>query len=158
MMDVTRLFCGNSFEKTVVLKKKRQVWGLKVYIIGLRTADGYVIVITDHAPQSAMTDYKRRWEIEMLFSCLKKRGFDFEDTHLSEGDRINKLLALLTLAFCWCILQGEEMSAGKELKLKKHGYVGKSLFRQGLESLTNLLANISCNFRGFRHAVALFVL
>lgn len=158
LMNVTRLFCGNRLQQAVVLRKKRKVWGLEVYIIGLRIADEYVILITDHAPDSAMDDYKRRWEIEMLFSCLKKRGFDFEETHLSDGERVSKLLALLSLAFCWCILQGEVVTEGKELKLKKHGYAGKSVFRQGLESLTNLLANISCKFKAFRHAVALFVL
>ena len=158
LMNVTRLFCGNSFQQAVVLSKKRQVLGVTLYIIGLRTADDYVILVTNHAPESAMADYKRRWEIEMLFSCLKERGFDFEDTHLSEGERVNKLLALLTLAFCWCILQGEALSAGKELKLKKHGYPPKSLFRVGLESLCNLIANISCKFKGFRDALMLFVL
>jgi hypothetical protein len=105
-----------------------------------------------------MVDYKRRWDIEMLFSCLKKRGFDFESTHLSEATRVSKLMALLTLAFCWCILQGEALTVGKELKLKKHGYPAKGLFRRGLESLANLLANISCKFKGFRHATMLFVL
>lgn len=157
LMDVYRLFCGKRNQQ-VVLNKKRKVWGLDVYVVGLRTADDYVILITDHAPHEAMTDYKRRWDIEMLFSCLKRRGFDFERTHLSEDERVNKLLALLTLAFCWCILQGEALTTEKELKVKKHGYVAKSLFRRGLESLSNLIANTSCKFRGFCHAVNLFVL
>lgn len=96
----------------------------------------------------------------MLFSCLKKRGFDFEKTHLSENERVSKLMALLTLAFCWCILQGEAVGEGKELKVKKHGYVAKSLFRRGLESLCNLLANLTARrkYNAFKRAVSLFVL
>lgn len=157
-IEVKDLFRGCSIGQTMVLRKTRRVWGIELYIIGLRTIDDYVILITDHAPHSAMNDYKKRWNIEMLFSCLKKRGFDFEDTGLTERERVSKLMALLTLAFCWCILQGEFLTAGKDLKLKKHGYPAKGLFRRGLESLTNLIANISCKSRAFRHASTLFVL
>lgn len=155
LMNVCRLFCGNQFEQVVVLNKRREVMGVKVYIIGLRKADEYVILITDEKPHTAMEDYKRRWEIEMLFSCLKRRGFDFETTHVKDEVRVNKLLALLGLALCWCILQGEELCKNKELKLKKHGYPAKSLFRHGLESLTNLIANISFKFSDFRRALKL---
>jgi hypothetical protein len=86
------------------------------------------------------------------------RGFDFEKTHLSEGERVSKLMALLTLSFCWRILQGEVLIEEKRVKLKKHDYPEKILFRGGLKSLTNLLANISCKFKIFRDVVVLFVL
>jgi len=52
-------------------------------------------------------DDKRRWEIETLFKALKNQGFDFEATHLTELDRIETLLALLAIAFCWAHLLGE---------------------------------------------------
>jgi hypothetical protein len=93
-----------------------------------------------------------------VVQLFEKAGFDFEKTRLSEGERVSKLMGLLTLAFCWCILQGEILIEEKGMKLKKHGYPGKILFREGLESLTNLLANISCKFKGFRDVVVLFVL
>jgi len=35
-----------------------------------------------------MDDYKRRWEIEVLFQCLKSRGFNFEETHLKDEERL----------------------------------------------------------------------
>lgn len=158
MVHARTLFRGLSIGKVMVLKNTRRVWGVELYIVGLRTKDDYVILVTAEAPGSAMEDYKRRWEIEMLFSCLKKRGFDFESTHLAEAERVSKLMALLTLAFCWCLLQGEFLNQGKEIKLKKHGYPAKSLFRTGLESLTNLIANISCKYKDFRHATKFFVL
>ena len=40
-----------------------------------------------------------RWQIETLFGCLKTRGFNFEDTHLTDPERLSKLLGLLALAF-----------------------------------------------------------
>jgi hypothetical protein len=51
-------------------------------------------------------------EIETRFGCLKTRGFYFEDTHLTEGGRMNKLVALLALAFTWTHLIGFERVVG----------------------------------------------
>ena len=46
---------------------------------------------------------RKNWrrDIETLFSCLKGRGFNFEDTRMTEPERIEKLLVLLSIAFCW---------------------------------------------------------
>jgi hypothetical protein len=43
--------------------------------------------------------YRLRWGIEQLFSHLKKRGFDLEATHMREARKLEKLFALVTLAF-----------------------------------------------------------
>jgi IS4 transposase len=106
-MEISQLFRGNRLGQCVVLNKKKKVWGLSLHVIGLRTQNDYVILITEHSPHCAMADYKRRWEIETLFGCLKSRGFDFEETHLTESERIEKLLALLSFTLCWCLLYGE---------------------------------------------------
>lgn len=39
--------------------------------------------------------YLRRWKIENLFQCLKSRGFSSEETHMTEGHRVAKLMVLL---------------------------------------------------------------
>jgi len=36
-----------------------------------------------------------------LFGALKSRGFNLEDTHLKEPERLTRLLALLAIAFTW---------------------------------------------------------
>ncbi|WP_410520711.1 transposase [Candidatus Tisiphia endosymbiont of Dioctria rufipes] len=41
------------------------------------------IIATNDNPYQALDIYKRRWEIENLFACLKTRGFNFENTHLT---------------------------------------------------------------------------
>lgn len=52
---------------------------------------GLVIVATNQLETiDAMTAYARRWEIESLFACLKGRGFNLEDTHLTHMDRVSK--------------------------------------------------------------------
>ena len=87
-------------------------------------------------------EYKKRWGIETLFGALKSRGFNLEDTHLKEPERISRLLALLALAFTWAFVVGQWQAAVKELKLKKHGYPPKSIFRLGLNMLCRLVTNL----------------
>src|SRR5262245_6229338 len=44
--------------------------------------------------------------IESLFGALKSRGFNLEDTHLKDSERLSRLLALLALAFTWAFVVG----------------------------------------------------
>ena len=53
------------------------------------------IVISFNKPDDAMEIYKERWQIETAFRALKTSGFNIEDTHLTEIERIEKLLALV---------------------------------------------------------------
>ncbi len=125
-----------------ILPGMRNVWGLQLYIIGLKMANGeFVILVTQDQPETALEDYKERWQIETLFSCLKTRGFCLEETHLTHQDRLEKLFAFLAIAFCWAHLTGEWLNEVKPLKLKKHGRLAKSLFRYGLDYLRNILFN-----------------
>src|SRR5262249_35701441 len=83
--------------------------------------------------------YKNRWGIESLFGALKSRGFNLEDTHLKDSERLSRLLALLALAFTWAFVVGLWQASVKELKLKKHGSTPKSIFRRGLDILCRLV-------------------
>ncbi len=75
-----------------------------------------------------------------MFQCLKGRGFHLEETRLTRYFRIKKVMALLTLAFCWAHKTGEwKHQAVRPLKTKKHGRPEQSLFRYGLDYLTNSL-------------------
>ncbi len=59
-----------------------------------RKADGdQVIVISSEMSDRILLEYGERWKIEILFGCLKTRGFRLEDTHITEIDRISKLLS-----------------------------------------------------------------
>ena len=78
-----------------------------------------------------------------MFGCLKSRGFRFEDTHLSDPERISRLLALLALAFLWAVQTGAWLTAqGKPIPYKKTlNRQLKSIFRHGLDHLRELLLN-----------------
>ena len=80
-----------------------------------------------------------RWGIETFFSHLKKRGYQFEDTHMTQGCRIDKLLGVLAVAFALCYYWGRKLERKTGIKLKNHGYRAKSIFRQGFESLHQML-------------------
>jgi hypothetical protein len=76
--------------------------------MGMRTPEGeYVIVTSSAESDEILKDYALCWKIENLFGCLKSRGFCLEETHVTERERLEKLLALLTMAFCWAYIAGQ---------------------------------------------------
>jgi hypothetical protein len=143
LLPASRFFRTLTIGESRQLRQMRRVWGMPVWVIGVRLQGDYLLLITDHAPQTALDDYRQRWQIETLFGCLKSRGFDFEATHLTEPDRISKLLALLTIAFCWCYRLGDWQHDQKPIPLKNHGRLAKSLFRHGLDTLRNIVSNLA---------------
>lgn len=103
-----------------VLRDKRQLWGQWVYVAALRLEDHSLLVVaTQKAPQSAISDYAKRWGIETLFGIFKTRGFCLESTHLTDTERLSKLLALLSIALCWAFLVGDWLHQLKPLSIKK---------------------------------------
>lgn len=81
--------------------------------------------------------------MEQFFKAVKKTGFDFEATHLTDLDRIDTLLSLLTIAFVWAHRLGEHLHTFvKAIKRKKHGYLAQSFFRYGLDYLRSIMAHI----------------
>ncbi|KOR27188.1 hypothetical protein TI03_07395, partial [Achromatium sp. WMS1] len=107
MISITKLFCGLKIGEVMTLNKAYKIWGTWVYVSATRSITGeYVIVISNENTPNILEDYRKRWSIETLFSALKIRGFNLEDTHLTQPDRISKLFAIVTLAFVWCYRVG----------------------------------------------------
>jgi hypothetical protein len=140
LLPIKTMLRGIKPGKAVVFPKRRLVMGCKLYIVAKRLSDGKLLVLlTEAEPGQALDSYLLRWEIESLFSCLKTRGFNFENTHLNKLDRVSNLMFVLTIAFIWAYRQGEITAQAKPPTLKKHGYVSKSLYRLGLETISNAL-------------------
>jgi hypothetical protein len=139
-LPVQRLFALRVRE-TMVLNPPRPIWGMKVYLACIRLESEHAIIATNQAPETALADYLHRWSIETLFACLKTRGFNLEDTHLRHRERIERLLALLVLAFSWCLKTGLWKHSHKPIRIKKHQRPAKSLFRYGLDHLRRLFFN-----------------
>lgn len=143
--------------ESLILKKSRIIYGNKVYISGMRLKDEFLIIISNLKCNNALDIYNLRWEIETLFSALKSRGFNFESTHLTKLHRIEKLIALLAIAFCWAHLIGEWRCLQKPLKIKKHGAKAQSIFRYGLDYLTYCLLNINDRMKEFEKCLQIFL-
>jgi hypothetical protein len=114
--------------------------GPKVKIAAMRNDKGELMIIaTNDDANIALKIYAKRWSVECLFSCLKSRGFNFENTHLVNLDRIEKLLALLAITFTLCHMLGIWQNEIKPIKIKRHKRKAMSLFRYGLNFLRKLL-------------------
>ncbi len=120
----------------------KKLCGQSVYLAGLRLSDGeHVIVATNSFKEEAIQIYGLRWEIESLFGCFKSKGFNFEDTHMTDPERISKLVVVLTIGFCFAHKTGEWRHEQKPICIKKHGRKAQSWFRYGLDYLSDALLN-----------------
>lgn len=66
----------------------------------------WIIALSERPTSWRALDYGMRWGIEALFSDLKSRGFDLEDSHLRLADRIERLLLVVALAVYWAVSTG----------------------------------------------------
>jgi Transposase DDE domain len=119
---------------------KARVMGVRVFVLATLTPEGeFLILATRKRPSQALIIYAQRWEIETLFAAFKTRGFNLEDTHITNLERSERLFALLVIALAWVVLVGEFVSSKKQLKLKNHGSPERSVFRVGLDCLRQIL-------------------
>lgn len=137
VMKARKLLRTARVGETVVCRRWRKLWGTyRVCVTGRKRADGELLILISNEPSPEMIgEYRRRWQIETLFGCLKSRGFNLEETHLQESERLEKLLGLLALAICWSWRAGEKICQTKSITVKKHGRRIKSVFRVGLDYL-----------------------
>jgi len=121
--------------------------GQWVYLSGMKVLSRenkieFVIVATYRYDPLALSKYKVRWQIETMFRACKSSGFNIEDTHLTDPDRLSKMLALLCVAFIWVYLVGiARNNAGPPIEIKKHGRKAFSFFKFGLIFLAYALLN-----------------
>ena len=100
------------------------------------------VLVSFNKPEQAHLTYKDRWQIETAFKGLKSSGFNIEDTHLTQIDRLEKLFALVIVAFTWAYLTGIYLHYNvKPIRMLKHGRRAYSLFKYGLNFIANVLLN-----------------
>lgn len=102
----------------------------------------YLILVSFNKPEDAQVYYKQRWQIEMTFKAMKSGRFDIEKTHLQDIDRIEKLILLVMIAFVWGYKTGIYLHQNvKKILIKKHGRKAVSIFKYGLDYISNCLLN-----------------
>ena len=103
---------------------------------------GFQIVISFCKPEIAQKTYKGRWLIETAFRAMKTRGFNLEGTHSTDIERIEKLVSLVTIAFCWAYLVGIYLHENhKPISRLNNGRMAKSVFKYGLTCIASVLLN-----------------
>jgi hypothetical protein len=146
---VERYFSHLAVGQVRRLPGQRRIGEVSVRLAGMKYTDDngrteYLIVATNASVGEALRMYRRRWEVETLFAALKRRGFFLEVTHVSEPERIERLVGLLTLAFLWAHRVGQWLdTVVRPLRFKKHERLERSLFRYGLDHLQSVLLNLS---------------
>lgn len=102
----------------------------------------FQIIISFCKPECAQKIYKERWQIETAFRALKTSGFNIEDTHLNDIERIEKLFALVIIAFTWAYLVGIFLhEKNKPIRILNNGRMAKSYFKYGLTFIATTLLN-----------------
>ena len=119
-----------------------------VYLSGAKSFDKttgkieFTIIASFNQHDQALINYKERWQIETMFRAMKSSGFNLEETHLTDLQRISKLLAVLAIAFVWAYLAGIDKHENfKQIKVKKHGRKAYSFFKYGLIRIACALNN-----------------
>jgi hypothetical protein len=138
-----------------------EMHGEHCYVSAMKTiTEGkidFCIIVSFNEPKEALGYYSLRWQIETLFKGLKSSGFNLEETHVTQLDRIGKLLSLVMIAFVWCYKIGDYIDNEiKPIKTKTHGRKSISIFKYGLDYISecflsgfnklniNLICFLSC--------------
>lgn len=152
-----KTLCKQLGRRKKVLNHPVTLWGYKLFISlqWKKNAKEPMIVASNCKFEDAIEMYRRRWEIETLFGCLKTRGFRMEDTHITDADKIERLIFVLAIAFCWSYRTGEIRAEVKPIPIKTHGRKARSLFREGMGQIRRALLRIS-TWREFRELLSCF--
>ncbi len=116
-----------------------------VYLAGsrLKNSEGIPelqILICFNRPEEGVATYKKRWQIETCFRAMKSSGFNIEDTHLRDMERISRLVAMVCIAMVWAYLVGDHKDMNvRTIRILKHGRRAKSIVKYGLEEISNVL-------------------
>ena len=136
-----------------------EMFGQSLYLAGSRSETGELMIVATNQPnKEAIAVYLRRWEIECLFQALKGRGFRFEDTHVTHLERINRLVALLAVAFAWAHKVGEWRATQKPIPQNKHRDSTRpqySFFRYGLDWIRDCIFQTQNRTKRLRSCVKL---
>lgn len=163
MINISRCFDGIQKNGEIKhLKRRKVIYGNRVYLSAVRLPDQSLLIVASNTFQGAdlLEKYRQRWQIEMLFSCLKTRGFDFEATHLTDPIKVEKLLAILAVTFVWAYVVGQWQHEQKPIAVKSHERLAKSVFRVGMEIIAKAAMKILATLDYFltpRQVVQFFV-
>lgn len=156
---VTMLFADLAIHEHKDLRDRRNICNQSVYLSGARSHTGELLIVASNSSniERLIPIYGMRWEIENLFQAFKGRGFNLEDTHLTDSSKISKLIALISIAFVWAHKDGEyEDARVKAILRKKHSRLQNSFFRYGLDMIINAIQKMCFSTKDFKLCLKIF--
>ena len=100
-----------------------------------------IYLVTNLTDREAICSlYRKRMQIETFFSDQKSRGFHLDLSHLSDPDRLNRLMLAACLAYLWIIHLGVRATQPRcQARIHRAHRCDLSLFQLGLRLLDDLL-------------------
>ena len=143
-LKVFWLFNNLPLHQVRYLDKPLLLNGQWVYLTGMKTINPkggleLVIIATFQFDEKTMQVYAKRWTIECFFKAIKSASFNIERTHLSDQKRLEKLFAVVCIAFMWVYLVGEYQNQTKKIPVLTHQRRAFSIFRWGLDAINRAL-------------------
>lgn len=146
----------NFFRCYIPKELNKELFDIDLKIIGTKISkDDYLIVATN-LQEADLKIYAKRWSIETMFLCFKSKGFNLEDTKMTDPEKINKLIALISITFCWCFIVGKHYQKKKSKFRKDLNCYSKSIFKLGLEIIRNALFNPITKQKTLYNCIRLF--
>lgn len=100
---------GTQYFLTDVLYTKGGLYQTHFALACAPASDDPWYIATNMIPsRQTLKEYGRRFGCEELFSDMKKRGFNWEDTLLRHPDRLSRLLLAIALLTIWMLALGRE--------------------------------------------------
>lgn len=107
---------------------------------GARYKEPIYLVSNMTSVQRACDWYRKRMHIETFFSDQKSRGFQLDRSHLSDPERVARLMLAACLAYLWVICLGTVARSENWLPMiHRRSRCDLSLFQLGLRLLNYLL-------------------
>lgn len=105
-----------------------------------------LLVMSDQpACRRRLSEYRWRMRVEATFQDLKSRGWDWEDSHVRDLERIERMLLLLFLAVWWLAhLAASCIHNGRRWRYDRADRRDKSLLRIGRLYLFDLEQRATC--------------
>lgn len=107
---------------------------------GARYTEPIYLVTNMNSVQRACDGYRKRMHIETFFSDQKSRGFQLDRSHLSEPERVKRIMLAACLAYLWVIYLGTVAQQDDWLPvIHRRHRCDLSLFQLGLRLLDYFL-------------------
>tara|TARA_B100000674_G_scaffold445321_1_gene411524 strand:+ start:102 stop:1226 length:1125 start_codon:yes stop_codon:yes gene_type:complete len=158
--NLKKVFKNLSTNASKSLKGQRLLVTKMVYITAKKLKTGELLILVSNKANTDIDHcnyYLMRWKIELLFSAMKKRGFNLESTHIRDAERLSKLFFIVSIAFILAYKTGEllvKLQPGKRI-IKKHGYHQNSIPRIGMDEIFSAVLSV---FKSAKRLVALIKL